>query len=108
MAAQTVSTVQAVAFSEQMFELGKDLLDRVQVGWVFRQEEQFGAGGTNELAHELAFVAAEIVHDHNIAKAKCRQKNLLDISPKAHAVDWPLDRTWRIDPIMAQGGHGRS
>jgi hypothetical protein len=31
------------SFAEQVLELGKDLFDRVQVGRVFRQEEQLGA-----------------------------------------------------------------
>ncbi len=30
--------------SQQMFEFGEDLLDRVQVGTVWRQEQQVGAG----------------------------------------------------------------
>ncbi|MDE2473359.1 MAG: hypothetical protein KGL35_32790 [Bradyrhizobium sp.] len=45
-------------------------------------------------------MAAEIVHDHDIASdtispAKSRQKNLLDIGAKAHAIDRPLDERWR-------------
>ena len=31
-------------FAQQVLELGEDLLDGVQVGRVFRQEEQLGAG----------------------------------------------------------------
>ncbi|MGQ0686205.1 winged helix-turn-helix transcriptional regulator [Bradyrhizobium sp.] len=34
------------------------------------QEEQLGAGGANELTHDLAFVAAEIVHDDDISGPK--------------------------------------
>jgi hypothetical protein len=33
-----------------VFELCEELLDRVQVGGVFGQEEQLGAGGANSAA----------------------------------------------------------
>src|SRR6516165_6899558 len=41
-------------FAQEVFELGKDLLDRVEVGRVFRQEQQFGAGRADEPAHGFA------------------------------------------------------
>ncbi len=44
MAEQIASTVRAAAFRRQVFELGEDLFDRVQVGRVFGQEEELGAG----------------------------------------------------------------
>ena len=31
--------------AEQVLELGEDLFDRVEVGGVFRQQDQLGAGG---------------------------------------------------------------
>ena len=88
--------------SEQMLELSKDLFDRVQVGRVFWEEEQLGSGGAYELAHGFASVAAEIVHDDDVAGTKRRQKNLRHIGPKAFAVDLSLDEPRRIDPITAQ------
>ena len=66
-------------------------------------------GGANELTHGFASVAAEIVQDNDIAGAKRRQKNLRHVGPKALAVDRPLDKPRRIDPVMAQcrqEGHG--
>jgi len=97
------------SFAEQVLELGKDLFDRVQVGRVFWQEEQFCADRTDEVANGSAPVAAEVIQDDDIAGSKDGQENLLDIGTKAHAIDRPLDEPWRIDPIMAQGrqeGHG--
>jgi len=97
------------SFAEQMLELGKDLLDRVQVGRVFGQEEEFGADRTDELANCFAPVATEVIQDDDIAGSKDRQKNLLDIGAEADAIDRPLDEPWCIDPVMAQRrqeGHG--
>ena len=95
--------------SKEMFEFGKDLFDRVQVGGVFWQEEELGANATNELAYDLALVAAEIVEDHDIAGTKGWKQHLLDIGSEALAVDRSLDEPWRVDPVVAQGcqeGHG--
>jgi hypothetical protein len=44
-----------------MLELGEHLLDGVQVGRVFWQEEELGAGRTDRRPNELCLVAAEIV-----------------------------------------------
>ena len=109
MAAQTASTVSCSCLAEQMFELGKYLFDRVQVGRVFWQEEELGAHRTDELTNCFALVASQVVQDDDIAGTKRRQKNLLDIGPEAHAIDWSLDEPGCIDPVMAQGrqkGHG--
>ena len=91
-----------------MFELGKDLFDRVRIGSVFWQEEQLDSSRADELAHGSASVAAEIVQDDDVAGTKGRQENLFDVDPEAHAIDWSLDEPWRIDPVMAQGRQGRS
>jgi hypothetical protein len=37
--------------AQQMLELGEDLLDRVEVGRVFGQEEQLGSGAADRLAN---------------------------------------------------------
>ena len=88
--------------AKQVFELGKDLFNRVQIGRVFWQEEKLGADRADELANCLAPVAAEVVQDDDIAGSKDGQQNLLDIGTKAHTIDWPFDEPWRIDPVMAQ------
>jgi len=90
--------------SEQMFELSEDLLDGVEVRGVFRQEEELGAGRTDELAHGFAFVAAEIVENDYIAWFQRRDENLFDIEQERLAVDRTIDDPRRIDPVVTQGG----
>ena len=41
-------------FAKQSFELSKDLLDRVEVGTVGRQEEELGSGRSDGPAHGLS------------------------------------------------------
>ena len=73
--------------SQQVLELGEDLLDRVQVRRVFRQEEELGAGRAYELAHRFAFMAAKIVHDDDVAGAKRWDEDLFNIGSEALTVD---------------------
>ena len=92
------------AFSQQVFQLGKDLFDGVQIRRVFRQEEQLGAGRANELAHDFAFVAAEIVDDDDVVGLQGGDEDLLDVGPEALPVDWAVKNPWSLDPVVAQGG----
>ena len=78
------------------------MLDRVEIGRVARQEEQLGAGGADQAAHGLGLVAAQIVHDDDVAGAEGGRQELLDIGAKAGAVDRPVDDAGRGDAVMAQ------
>lgn len=96
-------------FAHQMLELGEDLLDRVEIGAVWRQEQQPGASATDRLTDGGPFVTAQIVHDDDIAGRERRHEELLDISGEALAVDRLVEHAWGVDPITAercQEGHG--
>ena len=80
-----------IGFAQQGLELGKDRLDRVEIGRVARQEEQLGAGAADQLADRLALMAAEVVHDDNVTGAERGDQELFDESAKAGAVDRPVD-----------------
>src|SRR3954454_3379024 len=96
MAAQTASTVRAAAFRTRCLSLAKTC----SIG--FRSGEYFGRKNSLAPAERMSwarhcFVAAEIVHDDDIAGTKDGQNNLLDIGAKAHAVDRSRAsiRSWR-------------
>ena len=96
-------------FAQQVFELGEELFDGVEVGGVFRQEEQPGASRPDGAAHGAALMRAEIVEDDDVARPQGRHEHLLDIEPEALAVDRPVDEPGRVDAIVAQRrqeGHG--
>src|SRR5579863_665830 len=65
--------------AQQVLELGEDLFDRVEVGRVFGKEEQLGPGGADGAADRFALVAAEVVHDHQVARLQGGGERLLDI-----------------------------
>ena len=58
--------------SQHVFELGKDLLDWIEIGRIGGQEEQPCADRANGLADGFSLVAAQIVHDDDIAEFQCR------------------------------------
>ena len=55
--------------------------------------------------HGLAFVAAEVVHDYDVAGRKGRHEELFDIGGEELAVDWSIEDAGRIDPVAAQRRH---
>ena len=50
-------------------------------------------------------MAAEIVHDDDVARLQGRYEDLVDVSPKALTVDRAVENPWCGNPVMAQRGH---
>jgi hypothetical protein len=98
------STARAAGLAQEGFELCEDLFDRVEIGTVRRQEEKSGSGLEDGLAHRLALVRPEIVHDDDLAWRVRRGQNLLDIGEEAFAIDRPPNHAWGGNAVMAQGG----
>jgi hypothetical protein len=93
--------------SEQGLELGEDLLDGVEVGGVFRQEQETGSDVPDRLPHRLSFVGAEIVEDDDVARLQRRREKLIDISAETLAVDGSVEQAGRVDAIVAKSGEER-
>ena len=51
----------------------------------------------------MALVAAEIVHDDNVAGLERRHEEMLDIAFGAFAVDRSIKDARRVDPVAPQG-----
>ena len=79
-------------FSQQSLELGEDLLDRVEVGRVFGQEDEARPDGSDGLSHRLSLVGAEIVEDDDVARLEGRGEELFDIGAEAFAVNGAVNR----------------
>lgn len=90
--------------AQPMFEFGENLLDRVQIGRIFRQEKQPGASLADRLTDGFAPMTAEIVHDDDVAWMKRGDEHFLDIKQEPFAVDRAVEHARRIDTIPAQSG----
>ena len=88
----------------EVLELGEELLDRVEVGAVGRQEQKMSAGSPDGGAGGLVLVAAEVVQDDDIARLQGRDEDGLDIAAEDGAIDRPVDDPRRADPVVAQRG----
>jgi hypothetical protein len=87
-----------------MLQLGEDLLDGVEVGAIGREEKEPCTGGPDRGADGLAFVAAQIVENDDVASLQHGDEDLLDIKTEQLAVDRTIDDPWCVDPVMPQGG----
>ena len=72
--------------SQQRFEFGEELFNRIEVWAVGRQVAQLSAGSLDGFADAGDLVAGEIVHHDDIAVAQDRDDELLDIGAKARPV----------------------
>jgi hypothetical protein len=85
-----------------MLDLGKGLLDRIEVRGIGRQKQEPGSGLPDRLPYGVALMAAEIVHDHDVAGLKNGRQLLLGVRQKACAVDRPVEDARRGEPVQAQ------
>ena len=90
--------------SQQGFELGEDLLDRIEIGRVLRQKDEARPDVADRTSHRLSLVGAQIVEDHDVARLQRRHEELFDIGVEALAVDGPVEQAGRVDAVVAQGG----
>ena len=91
-----------IRLSEQGFELGEDLLDRIEVRTVWGQEQEMGAHGADSSAGGLSFVASQIVEDDDVAGLERRNQVLLDPGRESAAIDRSIEHQRCDDPIAAQ------
>lgn len=63
-----------------------------------------GTDGADRGADGLALVAAEIIHDHDVAGLEGRHEELPDVGEKAAAVDGAIEDARCGDAIVPQGG----
>src|SRR5947209_556123 len=64
--------------AQELFELGEDLLDRVEIGAIGQEEKEPCTGSPDRGADGLAFVAAQIVENDDVASLQHGDEDLLD------------------------------
>ncbi len=90
-----------------VLDLGEGLFNRIEVGRVWRQIPEPSAGRFDQAAQGSRLVAAEIVHDDDVARLKLRNENLLNIGAEAFSVDGTVEQARRGETVAAQGAKER-
>ena len=91
--------------AEQSFELGEDLFNRVEVGGVGWQEAQRGPHPLNGGPHGGTLVAAQIIHNDDIARRERWQQTLFDRGQEAGTIDRAIEDTRRGQAVGAERRH---
>lgn len=85
-----------------VFDLGEDLLNGIEVWRVGWQEPEPGSGSPDNLAQGCGFVAAQVVHDDDIAGSEGRNELLLDIGTETLAVDRSVEDARCCEPVATE------
>lgn len=85
-----------------MLDLGKGLFDRIEVRRIGWQEPEPRTGGFDQLTDGCRLMAAEIVHDDDVAWLEHRDQLLLDIGAKTLAVNRSVEDTGGCKLIVSQ------
>ena len=87
---------------------GEGLLDRIEAWRVMRQIPEPHTDGLDETAPRGGFVTAKSIHADDVARPE--QKDRLDVSAEASAVDRTIEQARRGEAVAAQrpeeGQHG--
>ena len=90
-------------FAQTVLDLGKHLLDRIEIGAVRGKEPRLRANGLDSVANGDGLVGAEVVHDNDVSLAQGGNKKLFNVGVEFFAIDGSVEDTRRRDTIASQG-----
>lgn len=91
--------------AQQGFQLGEDLLDRVQIGRVWRQIDTCRTRCLDDRANRDQLVGGQVVHHHDIAGRQRRNQAFVELNLKDFAVHRAVDDERRGDRVDPQASH---
>jgi len=83
-------------------ELGKQLLDRIQVRAICRKVERNCTPGSDRLFDAIDHVYACVVHEHYIAPLQSRSEELFDVGFERLAIHRAFQHKGRGNAVMTQ------
>ena len=89
---------------EQRLELGKELLDRIEIWAVRREIADVGPRRGDSFAYTLDLMARQVVHDDNVTGRQARREKLLDIGFEGLPIHRTIEDTGRSQPIASETG----
>jgi hypothetical protein len=92
-----------LGLAQEVFEFGEDLFNGIEVRAVGWEVDESCANASECPPDGMCLVAAEIVHDDNVAWLQCRNQELLHIAEEALAVDRAIHQAGGGDGIRPEG-----
>ena len=90
--------------SQDRFELGEQLFDRIEVGAVCGKVDKHRSARFDGFLHTGDLVNRDIVHEHDITSFQGRSQNLFDVGPKRFTVHRAFEHERRGHTVVAQRG----
>src|SRR5215204_6056306 len=90
---------------EQSLELGKELLDRVEIRGIGREIENAGPGRPDRLLDPGDLVNSQVVHRDHVARLQRRREHLLDVGAEHRTGHRPVQHKRCDDPARPQARH---
>ena len=99
--------MRAPAWRRSAFQLGKDLLDRVQVWRVWRQVQKASSGRLDRVSHAGHLVCGQIVQDDDVVPSQLGDEHLLHVGAEGWAVHGAAKEPGRHKTGGPQASHER-
>jgi hypothetical protein len=104
---QTWSKLRGRAAAEEGFEFCEQLLDRIEVGTVGRQEAHARADGFDRVAYLWLLIYGKVVEHDYIARAQRRHQDLLHVGADGGCVERSIEDRGRCQSVKAQARDDR-
>src|SRR3954465_6495872 len=92
-------------FPEQSLELGKELLDRVEIRGIGREVKHAGPCRPDRLLDPGDLVNSQVIHRDHVARLQRRREHLLDVGAEHRTGHRPIQDKRRDDPARPQARH---
>lgn len=91
-----------VRLCDECLELGEHHLDGIEVGTVWRQEEEVWTDIPDHISGQFSFADSQIVENNNIADSQGWHQALLDPCGKGDAIDGTINGRRGNDAVAVQ------
>src|SRR5215210_2870229 len=92
-------------FPEQSLELGKELLDRVEIRGIGREVKHAGPCRPDRLLDPGDLVNSQVIHRDHVARLQRRREHLLDVGAERLPGHGPIEHKRCDDPARSQARH---
>ena len=87
---------------DEGLQLREGHFDGVEIGAVFRKEEEPCADVLEDVPGDGAFVGWQVIEDHDVSFTQCRCQDAFDVKLEHLTIHRPIHHASGIDPVMSK------